>query len=133
MLQYHLAPFLANVEDLNEVLPKTHKIIRKFPQGHVDSHHFNILKNKLKVLIQRCDDLIGERRYLAIYRVVQELGRPYTLPIFAHGNFKTAVIDKLFEFQEYEKFGLHYPPVSEKWFKMLKRQCNKTIKVILEA
>lgn len=128
ILNHHLAPFLVNVADLNEVLPKTHRIVRKFPRGFVDLHHFNILKNKFKILIQRCEDYSGEKRYLSIYRVVQELGKPYTFPIYAHGQFKSAVLDKLIEFQDYQD-----PPLSEKWFKMFRRQCLKTIQTILDV
>jgi hypothetical protein len=67
-----------------------------------------------------------------IYRIVQELGKPFSLPIFAYQSFKHTVINKLIEFQDYENFFLPFPPISTKWFSMFKRCCKKTLEKIID-
>jgi hypothetical protein len=131
VLRVHIAPYLSNIHDLNEVLPKSLKVIRKFSKKFAWDHHFDLLKNKFKILICRCDEIQTEKRYTLIHRVVQDLGNPFSLPLLTHKGFKETVINKLIEFQDYEIY-LAKPPISKKWFTMFQKCCKRTLAKIVD-
>jgi hypothetical protein len=131
VLLHNIAPYLDTTHFLNEILPKSHKIIKKLSKDFIRKHHFDILKEKFKVLIRKCEETHYEKRYLLIYRVVQELGKPYSSLLLGHQAFRETVINKLIEFQDYENFDMSTPPISFKWFTMFQRCCKKTLEKII--
>lgn len=129
VMQYSLAPFLPCLVNLNEALPRKMRITRKLDKKWMHDHHHHVTVEKLKSMLNRADKKIGEDKYFTIHKIVKELKKPINFLLFEHKRWKETIVNKLIEFNSHDLS--EFVPVSEKWFYMFKRECQKTLMNIL--
>jgi hypothetical protein len=129
VLQYSLAPFLPCLFNLNEAIPRKMRIVRKLDKKWIHNHHNHVIVEKLKSMLNRADEKTGDAKYLTIHKIVKELKKPINFQLFEHKRWKETIINKLIEFHSHDLS--QFVPISEKWFYMFKRECQKTMMNIL--
>jgi hypothetical protein len=136
ILDYCLGPLLCKETRvlLNEVLPRDRRIITKLSKEFCEDHHLRLLTKSFRARIEKYDAQFSQwdvKRFTTLFKMVQDFSKPFTFPLYKNIPFKETVIQKLVEFQEFQ-FQNDTQHVTPKWYAMLKRQCKKTIEIILK-
>lgn len=124
ILQFHIAPYLSSLTELNECLPQ--RVYRKFDTDYAQQHHKSIIVKKWSQMLNNIEHCRNDTRFLIIYRLLQDLQRPLNAFMYKYDKFKHIMIAKMLEFIESRD-----TIISPKFKRMLNRKCSALVQFIL--